>query len=83
MLVVVVYGIVSSKALNLPDHGVEIVGEVPSGLPDIGVPDLSGHDYTLLGRDALAIMLLSFVEGLARPRASRSRTATRSTPTAS
>lgn len=65
MLVVVVYGIVVAKAFNLHDHGVHIVGDVPSGLPQFGLPDISGQHYLDLGRDALAIMLLSFVEGLA------------------
>ena len=65
MLVVVVFGIVVVKVLNLQDHGVHIVGEVPSGLPTFGLPDVAAKHYLVLGRDALAIMLLSFVEGLA------------------
>jgi sulfate permease, SulP family len=65
MLVVVVFGIVVVKAFNLEDHGVEIVGKVPSGLPKFGLPDVAAKHYLVLGRDALAIMLLSFVEGLA------------------
>ena len=65
MLVVVVYGIVVVKALNLQNHGVHIVGEVPGGLPTFGLPDVAANHYLVLGRDALAIMLLSFVEGLA------------------
>jgi SulP family sulfate permease len=65
MIVVVVVSIVLTKALKLEDHGVHIVGNVPRGLPKIGLPDIAGKDYLDLTRDALAIMLLSFVEGLA------------------
>jgi sulfate permease, SulP family len=65
MIVVVVVSIVVTKALKLEDHGVHIVGNVPRGLPKVGLPDIAGKDYLDLTRDALAIMLLSFVEGLA------------------
>ena len=37
-LVAVVGAIVASWALNLQDHGVSILGPVPSGLPSIGLP---------------------------------------------
>ena len=66
MIVAVLVSIVVTKALMLEkDHGVHIVGNVPSGLPQFGLPDVAAKDYLDLIRDALAIMLLSLVEGLA------------------
>ena len=43
-LILVVAGIAASWALGLAEHGVSITGTVPSGLPELEVPDLSRHD---------------------------------------
>jgi high affinity sulfate transporter 1 len=66
-LVAVVGGILAVSLLGLTAHGVEVVGEVPRGLPAPILPDLS-----LLGRlwpGALGIALMSFTETAAAARA--------------
>jgi MFS superfamily sulfate permease-like transporter len=43
-LLAVVGMIVASAALHWSDHGIKVVGEVPSGLPHLGLPDVSVDD---------------------------------------
>jgi MFS superfamily sulfate permease-like transporter len=53
--------------LNLGDRGVELVGQIPQGLPSLAVPDLSL--VSALWPGALGIALMSFTETLAAGRA--------------
>jgi sulfate permease, SulP family len=39
-LIAVMAAIAASSGLNLEAHGVHVLGEVPSGLPEIGLPDI-------------------------------------------
>jgi MFS superfamily sulfate permease-like transporter len=39
-LIAVIGAIVASSAFNLEAHGVQVLGEIPSGLPKIGLPDV-------------------------------------------
>jgi high affinity sulfate transporter 1 len=39
-LMAVIGAIVASSMLNLEAHGVQVLGEIPSGLPKIGLPDV-------------------------------------------
>ena len=41
-LVAVIFGVVVVKLFNLADKGVDIVGDIASGLPAIGAPDGMG-----------------------------------------
>jgi MFS superfamily sulfate permease-like transporter len=43
-LVVLAVGIGLSALLDLQSHGVEIVGHVPSAVPTLAIPDVSGHE---------------------------------------
>ena len=43
--------------------GVAIVGDIPQGLPDMGVPDISSSDVAGLVSGALAVALIGFSEG--------------------
>jgi sulfate permease, SulP family len=43
---------------------VQLVGHINRGLPSLGVPDLSFHDYLKLVGGAGGIMLVGFAEGL-------------------
>src|SRR4249919_1521499 len=43
-LFVVVGGIVAASALSLGERGVKLLGNVPQGLPPIGLPDVYWHD---------------------------------------
>ena len=65
-LVAVVLGILASALLNLESLGVVLVGDIPSGLPSLTLPDLSL--LGLLWPGALGIALMSFIESIAAGR---------------
>src|SRR4029077_6292969 len=53
--------------LGLKDHGVELVGHIPTGLPPLTTPDLSLA--AVLWSAAIGIALMSFTETVASGRA--------------
>ena len=63
-LVAVGAGILLVAIFGLDDHGVAIVGTIDSGLPSLGVPDVSLHDYGSLVAGGVGVMLVGFAEGL-------------------
>ena len=63
-LVAVVVGIVAVTLLGLDEEGVAIVGEIPRGLPPVGLPDTSANDYLSLLGPAFGVVLIGFAEGL-------------------
>ncbi|MGD9889941.1 MAG: SulP family inorganic anion transporter [Dehalococcoidia bacterium] len=63
-LVAVLVGILAVVLFNLDSRGVAIVGEIDSGLPSFGLPDVSLQDYGVLSASALGVMLVGFAEGL-------------------
>jgi SulP family sulfate permease len=63
-LVAVLGGIVAVHLFDLDKHGVAIVGNIESGLPSLGLPDVSLSDYLDLAPAALGAMLVGFAEGL-------------------
>lgn len=63
-LVAVLFGIAAVKIFGLESHGVEIVGHIKSGLPTVGKPDASFHDFVQLLPDAIGVLLVGFAEGL-------------------
>ncbi len=68
-ITVLILAIAASAALHLHDvYGVHIVGEIPAGLPPIGLPDVSLHDYIQLIPGALAVALVGFAESVAAAR---------------
>lgn len=66
-LLAVAAGIAGAYFLNLREHGVELVGNIPQGLPSFTVPVLSLADQ--LWPSALGIALMSFTESIAAARA--------------
>ncbi len=66
-LVAVAIGIIGVSLLKLQDHGVELVGQIPQGLPSIVKPDLPLIEVLWPG--ALGIALMSFTETVAAGRA--------------
>jgi SulP family sulfate permease len=69
-LVAVVGSIVASSALNLQDHGVSILGPVPSGLPSIGLPSgVTWHDAAKLLPTAVSMFLVILAQSAATSRA--------------
>ena len=64
-LFVVVGGIAASPLLSLDAHGVKLLGEVPQGLPPIGLPAIQWVDINQLLPLAIACFLLGAVETVA------------------
>jgi high affinity sulfate transporter 1 len=63
-LAVALLGIVAVAIFDLDDHGLEIVGKIDSGLPSLGLPDMSGSDFLDLIAGSVGVMLVGFAEGL-------------------
>lgn len=63
-LIVLVGGILVSAALNLSEHGVRVVGAIPSGLPSVGLPDVATGDWIGLAAAASGMVLVIFSESL-------------------
>ena len=61
-LFVVIGGIVASSTLSLDTRGVKLLGEVPQGLPAIGLPAIHWADLNKLLPLAIACFLLGAVE---------------------
>jgi MFS superfamily sulfate permease-like transporter len=61
-LFVVVSGIIAASVIPLADYGVKLLGEVPQGLPQLGLPAIAWADFNLLLPLALACFLLGAVE---------------------
>ena len=76
-LVLVAGGLIASSVLDLGSHGVELVGDVPSGLPTPELPDISliGDHYAAIGIAAVGVLLIGFSQtaGDARMFAARHR----------
>lgn len=72
-LVAVVFGILAVWGLRLTDYGVLILGEVPKGLPQMGVPIFNLELIQDLFPIALAISLVSFMESIAVAKAIQAR----------
>lgn len=68
-LVALVVGIAVSAAFGLDGHGVEIVGDIPSGLAPPKWPSLGWHEWRLLVPGALGIALVGFAEAIGPARA--------------
>jgi SulP family sulfate permease len=64
-LLAVLFGILAVWLLGLDGNGVKIVGEVPQGLPDLGLPTFDLADFQNLLPIALTISLVSFMESIA------------------
>ena len=63
-LVAVALGIVAVQLFDLDQHGVDIVGQIESGLPSFGLPDVDTSRYLDVTASALGVMLIGFAEGL-------------------
>jgi len=76
-LVLVAAGLIATWVFDLGAHGVDLVGDVPRGLPAPEVPDLGlvGEHYATVGIAACALLLIGFSQtaGDARAFAARHR----------
>ncbi|MGN6696124.1 MAG: SulP family inorganic anion transporter [Aquihabitans sp.] len=68
-LIVLIVAISSSAALDLAQHGVEVVGALPRGLPTPNVPDVRAIDLWVLFPSAAGMVLVLFSEALGAARA--------------
>jgi SulP family sulfate permease len=66
--VVVVLGIGLSNALDLSGHGVAVVGEVPGGLPSLGLPGIPLADFGPIISAGALVALVAAAEGLSAAR---------------
>ncbi len=64
-LAVVVLGILVVWAGDLTQHGVEIVGEIPKGLPQFAVPSVDVSNFQALLPIGLTIALVGFTQSIA------------------
>ena len=63
--IVVVGGLFAASVFNLQARGVSLLGEVPQGLPGLGLPAVGRHDLDALLPIALACFVLGTVESAA------------------
>jgi sulfate permease, SulP family len=64
--IVVLLGILATPWLDLTAHGVDVVGEVPTGLPSLALPGgFSISEWLSMVVGALAIILVSYSESIA------------------
>ena len=63
-LLVLVAATLASMVLHLPDHGVAVLGSVPSGPPVLAFPGLDWHLWVAVILPALAITTVTVGEGL-------------------
>ena len=61
-LFVVAGGILAAAVFSLDQHGVSLLGDVPQGLPALGIPAIHGADIDRLVTVAVACFLLAAVE---------------------
>jgi SulP family sulfate permease len=78
-LIAMAAAILASRWLDLPEHGVAVVGDIPSGLPDVAVPHASLSDIAVLVPAAFGMFLVSFADEtlIARTFAGRHRQSVR------
>ena len=67
-LLVLLGGLATSAALDLQARGVEVVGQVPRGLPTPGVPTVAPGDLAGLLTAGAALALVGLAEGLSAAR---------------
>ena len=67
-LVVLVAGITASRLLQLAQHGVDIVGAIPAGLPRPGLLMLTWNDWLHAAPAAVGLVLVLFAESMGAAR---------------
>jgi high affinity sulfate transporter 1 len=67
-LVVVLAALGVTIVFHLADHGVHVVGALPSGLPPVGLPQIGIADISALLPTAFACFVLAYAESIATAR---------------
>ncbi len=73
-LLVVAAAIAIVAGVDLADRGVAVLGDIPSGLPGLVVPDLSWHSVEALIPTALTVALIGYTEGISIAKAMAAKT---------
>lgn len=68
-LVAVLGATIVTAALGLEEQGVAVVGEIPAGLPTLGLPDITMSDFAALALPALGIALIGYTDSILTARA--------------
>ncbi len=63
-LVVVILGITIVYIFNLKDHGVNVLGEIPKGLPSFKIPNFDQKLLSELSGLAITLALIGFMEAI-------------------
>jgi len=72
-ITVLFLAIIASALLGFEDMGIHIVGEIPAGLPQFGLPDVTTDQILALVPGAAAIALVAFAESVATARSYASK----------
>ena len=64
-LIVLLLAIAVSALLDFESRGIHIVGDIPAGLPDFGMPGVTIEQLVSLVPGALAVMLVAYAESVA------------------
>jgi high affinity sulfate transporter 1 len=67
-LVVLVAGVAASRLLDLEAEGVSVIGDVPGGLPSLGLPLIPRDDLGAVLVGGVSLALVALAEGLAATR---------------
>lgn len=54
----------AAKLLDLQDHGVRLVGDIPAGIPTPGFPDVTGSDLVAMLGPALGIAFVGYTDNI-------------------
>jgi SulP family sulfate permease len=65
VIIVVIVSVLATKALDLQNHGVAIVGHVPTGFQFVSLSSVSASDVVHLLPGALAIVIVGLAQSLA------------------
>ena len=68
-LIAVIIAIIVSWAADLARHGVAVIGNIPRGLPSLGLPALGWHDTAALLGVALSMFVVILAQSAATSRA--------------
>ena len=73
-------GAAAVAAFSLQDAGVRLVGDIPGGLPAVGLPAVGVHELSSLAVPALGVMIVAFVDNVLTARAFATRNGYRIDP---
>jgi high affinity sulfate transporter 1 len=73
-VIVVLLSVSLSAALGFEELGIRVVGDLPAGLPTVGIPWIAGLPYAQLILGAAAVFVVSFGAGIITARSFGART---------